>query len=233
MAAKTIRRTVKRPKKAGPAKAPSVPKKRLAGRLETILARLGFRYVAGVDEVGRGALAGPLVAAAVVLDVQRLPEGVCDSKMLTAAEREELARVVLASAVATSFVVVDPLDIDDDGLHVSNLAALERAVSALRPRPEYVISDCFPLDGLRLPRVGLPKADALSAAVASASIVAKVSRDAMMSRLEIDYPGYAFSRHKGYGSEEHWAAIRALGPSPVHRRSFRGVASWQPSLAGL
>lgn len=235
MAAQPVRRTVKRrrakAKRAAPKKRRTLSK-RPAGRLETILARQGFRLVAGVDEVGRGALAGPLVAAAVLFDVERLPEGLCDSKMLTPERRVELAGAILAACVATSYAVVDPSDIDDDGLHVSNLAALERAVRTLYPRPEYLISDCFPLRGtIGLAQVGLPKADALSAAVAGASIVAKVSRDAFMRQLDAEYPGYAFASNKGYGSDEHWAAIRALGPSPVHRRSFKGVASYQPSFA--
>jgi ribonuclease HII len=205
----------------------------VAGRLETILARQGYRLVAGVDEVGRGALAGPLVAAAVMLDTADVPGGLRDSKLLTPAEREECAGRVLVAAVATSFVVVDPEDIDDGGLHLSNLAALLSAARRLAPRPEYVISDCFPLDGFGFPHVGLPKADTLSAAVAAASIVAKVKRDALMCGLEAEYPGYGFSSHKGYACQEHWAAIRALGPSAIHRRSFRGVASYQPELSDL
>lgn len=215
--------------RGGPVRRARTP--RPAGRLEAILARQGFRLVAGVDEVGRGSLAGPLVAAAVVFDVERIPDGLCDSKVLLPAERERCAERILAAAAGTSYVVVDPQDIDDGGLHVSNLAALVRAVRSLRPRPDYVISDCFPLDGvLGVPQVGLPKADALSAAVAAASIVAKVSRDALMSKLDADYPGYGFASNKGYGSEEHWAAIRAFGPSPIHRRSFRGVGAMQLAL---
>lgn len=186
-----------------------------------------------MDEVGRGALAGPLVAAGVVLDVTQIPDGLCDSKMLTPAQREACADDVLTQAVATAFIVVDPVDIDDDGLHVSNLSALESAARRLRPRPDYLISDCFPLARSGLPHVGLPKADALSAAVAAASVVAKVKRDDLMRRLECEHPGYGFAKNKGYGTDEHWAAIRALGPSPIHRRSFKGVASYQPTLGDL
>ncbi len=189
--------------------------------------------MAGVDEVGRGALAGPLVTAAVLLDVRKMPEGLCDSKMLTPEEREACSADILRLAVAVSYVVVDSEDIDDDGLGVSNLAALKRAVRALKPTPQYVISDHFPMDDDGAPWVGLPKADAMSAAVAAASIVAKVSRDAFMATLDASHPGFNFTSNKGYGSDEHWAAIRSLGPSPVHRRSFRGVASYQPTLADL
>ena len=216
-------------------KPPRQPMPRIpAGRLEEILRRQGFRFVAGVDEVGRGALAGPLVCAAVTLDTNCIPPDLFDSKMLEPEEREARAADILRMAVAVSYVVVDSEDIDDQRLGVSNLAALRRAVRKLAPRPDYVISDHFPLDERQeSPHVSLPKADAMSAAVAAASIVAKVSRDAFMAALDSEHPGYNFSSNKGYGSDEHWAAIRALGPSPVHRRSFRGVASYQPSLADL
>ena len=209
---------------------PPPPEKKYAGRLEEILRRQGFRFVAGVDEVGRGALAGPLVCAAVMLDTERIPSGLCDSKVLTAEEREVCAAEIWRLAVAVSYVVVDPQDIDDQRLGVSNLAALRRAVKQLAPTPDYIISDHFPLEDHGPPHVGLPKADAHSAAVAAASIVAKVSRDAYMCELDLEHPGYLFSSNKGYGSDEHWAAIRVLGPSPVHRRSFRGVGSYQASF---
>ena len=222
------RKPAKRAKKKPPP--PTPPEKKFAGRLEDILRRQGFRLVAGVDEVGRGALAGPLVCAAVLLDTERVPSGLCDSKMLTAEEREACAADIWRMAVAVSYVVVDSVDIDDQRLGVSNLLALRRAVKKLSPVPEYVISDHFPLDEGCPPHVGLPKADANSAAVAAASIVAKVSRDAYMCRLDLEHPGYLFSSNKGYGSDEHWAAIRTLGPSPVHRLSFRGVGSYQASF---
>lgn len=201
-----------------------------AGRLEEILRRQGFRYVAGVDEVGRGALAGPLVCAAVTLDVEDIPEGLCDSKVLTPEERAECAGRIWRAAVGISYVVVDASDIDDQKLGVSNLKALRQAVRKLAPTPDYVISDHFPLEDGGPPHVGLPKADANSAAVAAASIVAKVQRDAYMEVLDAEFPGYQFASNKGYGSDEHWAAIRSMGPSPVHRRSFRGVGSYQPSF---
>lgn len=222
-----------RRKAAGRRKPAPPPKPVPAGRLEAILQRKGFELVAGVDEVGRGALAGPLVTAAVLLDVRSVPDDLYDSKLLTAAERETRAAEIYRLAAAVSYVVVDPCDIDDGGLGVSNLAALRRAVKALWPTPQYVISDHFPMDDDGAPWVGLPKADALSAAVAAASIVAKVSRDAFMAALDAEHPGYNFASNKGYGSDEHWAAIRTLGPSPVHRRSFRGVASYQAAFGDL
>lgn len=231
MAKPTVKRSRASGKKKRKVTAVSQPPvRKFAGRLETILRRQGYRYVAGVDEVGRGALAGPLVCAAVTLDVHNMPDGLCDSKVLTPAEREICATDILRLAIAVSYVVVDPSDIDDQRLGVSNLAALRRAVRKLSPPPDYVISDHFPLEDRGPPHVGLPKADANSAAVAAASIVAKVSRDAYMRTLDVEYPGYHFAANKGYGSDEHWAAIRALGPSPVHRRSFRGVGSYQPGF---
>jgi ribonuclease HII len=217
----------KRPKKKKVA--PPRPVRVEAGRLERILREQGFRYVAGVDEVGRGALAGPLLCAAVTLDVESIPKGLYDSKMLEPEEREAAAAEILKLAVAVSYVVVDSEDIDDKKLGVSNLLALRRAVRKL-PTPDYVISDHFPLEDGFFPHIGLPKADAHSAAVAAASIVAKVARDAHMAILDATYPGYHFASNKGYGSDEHWAAIRALGPSPVHRRSFRGVGSYQATF---
>jgi ribonuclease HII len=232
-ARKTAKGKKKTIKKASARAAVPAPKRIPAGRLERIMRDKGYRSVAGVDEVGRGALAGPLVVAAVLLDLENVPTDLCDSKMLEPEERETCAAVVLRVALAVSYVVVDPEDIDDDGLGVSNIAALQRAVSALRPWPEYVISDHFSLDETGLPHVGLPRADAMSAAVAAASIVAKVHRDAFMTGLDATYPGYHFASNKGYGTAEHWAAIRALGPSEVHRRSFRGVASYQPSFGDL
>lgn len=201
-----------------------------SGRLEGILRRKGYRFVGGVDEVGRGALAGPMVCAGVVLDLERVPEGLHDSKVLARQEREELALSVHAAAVSVAYIVVDPCDIDDEGLGVTNLEALRRAARSLHPAPEYLISDHFSLGELDVPYVALPKADANSAAVAAASIVAKVSRDALMRTLDAVHPGYHFASNKGYGSDEHWAAIRALGPSEVHRYSFRGVGSYQASL---
>ena len=137
-----------------------------AGRLESILGRNGFRLIAGVDEVGRGALAGPLLVSAVLLDVERCPDGLCDSKMLAPEERETLAAEILRTAVAVSYVVVAPEDIDDQRLGVTNLEALRRAVRKLSPEPHYVISDHFPLEDGGAPHIGLPKADANSAAVA-------------------------------------------------------------------
>lgn len=180
--------------------------------------------VAGVDEVGRGALAGPLVACAAILPPDFDLPGLADSKRLTAPARERLAAAIRRQAVALSVVRVTPARIDREGLHRCNLWALRHAALRLRPRPDFVISDGFRVTYLRVPRRAIPKADGGIASVAAASIVAKVTRDRAMARLGRRYPAYGFRRNKGYGTAEHWEALRALGPSPVHRRSFTGVA---------
>lgn len=193
------------------------------GSLERTLAAAGFHLTAGVDEVGRGALAGPLYACALILPSGCRIEGLRDSKLLSAAQRERLAVLIRDCAVGISIVRVRPSSIDRRGLHVSNLSALRRAVLALAPRPDYVLSDGFRPNRLPVPALSIRKGDRVAASVAAASVLAKVARDAAMRRLARRYPGYGFERNAGYGTAEHLAALRRLGPSPVHRRSFAGV----------
>jgi ribonuclease HII len=196
---------------------------------EDRLRAAGFARVAGCDEAGRGALAGPLVAAAVVLPGDRAIEGLADSKLLTPARREELAEEIRAVATPSSVVWSSPESIDRTGVHIANLALLARALRSLPGGFDYGLSDGF---GLRhevpAPVLGVRKGDRVSQCVAAASILAKVSRDRMMVRAARRYPGYGFERHKGYGTDEHWEALRAIGPSAYHRRSFTGVASPRP-----
>ena len=193
--------------------------------LEDRLRDAGFARVAGVDEAGRGALAGPLVAAAVVLPAGCRVEGLADSKQLTPARREALALAIREVALAVSVVRVGPERIDRDGIHRSNLDALVRALRSLPGGFDYALADGFPLpDRCSAPVLAVRKGDQVAACVAAASIIAKVERDRIMARAARRYPGYGFERHKGYGTEEHWAALRALGPSPYHRLSFAGVA---------
>jgi ribonuclease HII len=192
--------------------------------MEARLRTEGFRLVAGVDEVGRGAFAGPLVACAVILpEVYDLP-GLRDSKLCSALQRERLAREIHRQAIGVAFVRVSPQVIDRRGLHRTNMWALGRAARRLDPRPDYVLSDGFRLTRLPMPSLCIRKGDRVAASVAAASIVAKVARDRAMVRLDRRYPGYGFRRNKGYGTGEHRDAIRRLGPSPAHRRSFQGVA---------
>jgi ribonuclease HII len=192
---------------------------------ETVLAKAGFAPVAGIDEAGRGACAGPLVIAAVVLDPDRIKRirGLADSKLLTAAAREQAYAEVLRWALDWHVVVIDNDQIDRQGLHVCNVAGMRRAFAGLRCRPGYVLTDGFPVRGLSAPALAVWKGDRVTASVAAASVVAKVSRDRMMRDLHERYPLYGFDRHKGYNTDDHERALAEHGPSPAHRYSFVNV----------
>lgn len=193
------------------------------GRIERRLRDAGFRLVAGVDETGRGALAGPLVTCAVILPEDAAIGGIRDSKLLTPAARARLAVEIRAAAVALSVVRVSPASIDRRGLHRANLRALREAALRLRPAPDYLLVDGYPIARAPFPSLSIKKGDRVSVAVAAASIVAKVTRDAIMNGLNRRHPGFAFDENKGYGTADHLHAIRVLGPSPAHRLSFAGV----------
>jgi ribonuclease HII len=192
---------------------------------ERVLARAGFARVAGIDEAGRGACAGPLVVAAVTLDPRRRSDldGIADSKSLTAAAREVAYRKVMTVALAWHVVVIPPGEIDGTGLHVCNVAGMRRALAGLSPQPEYVLTDGFPVRGLGVPALAMWKGDAVAACVAAASVVAKVTRDRLMRDLHARYPVYGFARHKGYATRSHMQALKAHGPCPEHRFSFANV----------
>ena len=195
------------------------------GAYETVLARAGFAPVAGIDEAGRGACAGPLVVAAVVLDpasIRRMP-GLADSKLLTPQAREEVYAEVLRRAIDWHVVVIGADQIDATGLHVCNISGMRRAFAGLRAGPGYVLTDGFPVRGLGVPGLAVWKGDRVTASVAAASVVAKVSRDRMMRDLHERYPLYGFDRHKGYVTDDHVRALAEHGPSPVHRYSFVNV----------
>jgi ribonuclease HII len=199
-------------------------------RYEAALRAQGFGRVAGADEAGRGALAGPLVAAAVIIPEGFVTAGIRDSKQLTARQRDrQFERIVAGCVVAVAKAA--PAVLDSRGLHRSNIALLRRAVRALDPEPDYALTDGFPVPRMPCPALGVKKGDAVSACVAAASIVAKVTRDRIMVRLDRRYPAFGFSQNKGYGTPDHWVALEAHGPSAVHRLSFAGVG--QPSLPGL
>ncbi len=193
------------------------------GRMEDRLAAAGFQLVAGVDEVGRGALAGPLFAAAVILPPDVELDGLKDSKLCTRAQRERLAQQIKQVAIAHCVVRVQPSKIDRAGIQPCNREALRRAVRGLAVRPDYVLVDFMRMKRLPWPGLLVKKADVLSRNVAAASIVAKVARDAAMRRYHRRYPQYGFATNVGYKSREHWAALKRYGPSPIHRRSFYGV----------
>jgi ribonuclease HII len=196
------------------------------GVMEERLADAGFRRVAGADEVGRGALAGPLVAAAVILPPGAVIPGLKDSKLCTPLQRARLADRIRSVAVAVSVVRVQPWRIDRVGLQRSNLEALRRALKGLLEGPDYALLDCFPLGRLPFPALGVKKGDVVSRSVAAASIVAKVHRDRVMRRYHRRYPGYGFATNVGYGTRQHWRALDKLGPSAIHRRSFYGVTGF-------
>src|SRR5213594_124298 len=189
--------------------------------LENALRRVGFVHVAGVDEVGRGCLAGPVVAGAVVLDPDRHIPGVCDSKLVPAAERERLYDCILANAVAWSVASADPAEIDRVNIHQASLRAMQRAVLALVPLPDIVLVDAFRVPDLPMAQRGIAHGDRRCSAIAAASIVAKVTRDRQMLELHGRDPRYGFDRHKGYATAEHLIAVARFGYSDVHRRSFR------------
>jgi ribonuclease HII len=195
--------------------------------LERALQRRGFSYVAGADEAGRGACAGPLVVAAVILPAGRRGEidGLTDSKLLTPAARERIYQSVIERATAYSVVVTSPGEIDSRGLHVCNLAGMRRALAQLSQRPEYVLTDGFPVDGLEVPGLAVWKGDQVAACVAAASVVAKVTRDRIMVELGETWPEYGFAVHKGYVTSDHSAALRRHGPCRVHRFSYTNVAA--------
>jgi len=200
------------------------PRPRASRTLENGARRLGHQHVAGVDEVGRGCLAGPVVAAAVVLDPGRYIRGIADSKTLPAAERERLAVAIRRKAICWHVAIVDPAEIDRLNIHWASLEAMRQAVSALRPCPEFVIVDGFRIPDLAVDQRAVSGGDRRCTAVAAASILAKVARDRLMCDLHARDPRYGFDRHKGYATREHIAALDRFGYSDVHRRSFRPAA---------
>lgn len=189
--------------------------------IENAVRRLGFRQVAGVDEVGRGCLAGPVVAAAVVLHPGRTIRGLRDSKLLTARARARLYDEIVQRAAAWTVAAAGPDEIDRINIHRAALHAMRAAVTTLAPLPDFVLVDGFPIPDLFVAQRPVVKGDRLCAVIAAASIVAKVTRDRQMEQLHLVDRRYGFDRHKGYATPEHLRAVERFGYSPVHRRSFR------------
>jgi ribonuclease HII len=198
-----------------------VTRRRATRALENAVRRLGFCHVAGVDEVGRGCLAGPVVAAAVVFDPRRAVSGVADSKTVPPAERERLYEEIAGAAVAWAAAIVSPGEIDRLNIHRASLRAMREAVMALSPLPGFVLVDGFPIPDLVIAQRAVVGGDRKSSAIAAASIVAKVTRDRLMLALHGEDPRYGFDRHKGYATREHLDAVGRFGYSPAHRRTFR------------
>ncbi len=184
---------------------------------------VGARLIAGIDEVGRGALAGPVVAAAVILDLSRLPAGLNDSKKLTAATRARLAAEIRASALAYSVARVEAEDIDRINILQATREAMRKAIIALDPAPDFLLIDALQLNELKIRQKAIIKGDAKSVSIAAASIIAKVARDSWMVDYDREYPAYGFASHVGYGTVRHLRALREFGASKIHRLTFRQV----------
>jgi ribonuclease HII len=193
---------------------------------EKILQAQGYRLIAGVDEVGRGALAGPVAAAAVILPSRlRAPwlKQVRDSKLLDPPKREKLSQYIHRVAISIGIGMVSHEVIDRQGIVRATYRAMRLAISQLSPPPEALLIDYLHLPGTRLPQKGVTDGDSLCISIACASIVAKVARDRLMVELDDTYHSYGLAQHKGYGTEEHLACLQRLGPCPIHRRSFSPV----------
>ena len=186
----------------------------------------GYRLIAGVDEVGRGPLAGPVVAAAVILPLEKHPSWlskVRDSKQLTASQRESIFGRVLESGMPFGVGSVSHKVIDERGIAPATRMAMRRAIEQLSTRPDYLLIDFMRLPGIRIPQKSVVDGDSLCLSIAVASIVAKVTRDRLMVELDGQFPGYGLAQHKGYGTREHLEALLRLGPCPIHRKTFEPV----------
>ena len=193
--------------------------------IEATLRASGLVRIAGVDEAGRGPSAGPLVVAAVILKEVTSPalDRVQDSKALSAKVREELFDAIIKDAIAYSIIEIPPAEIDQVGLHKSNLQGMRRAIQGLPVVPDYVLTDGYEISGLEVPTLAVWKGDQIASSISAASIVAKVYRDRIMIQIEQRYPGYGFAKHKGYITAEHTAAIAKLGITDIHRKSFENI----------
>jgi len=196
-------------------------------RHERSLRSKGFSLIAGIDEAGRGPLAGPVVAACVILKTFDFKERIDDSKALTAAQRERAFGEIIKKA-HVGIGIVDEKAIDTLNILNATSAAMEKALSAIDPRPDFILIDGSVKVRSAVPTRGIIRGDSLSLSVAAASIIAKVTRDRIMVQLDEQYPVYGFSRHKGYGTKFHLSALRKHGPSPIHRLSFKGTTPLNP-----
>ena len=194
--------------------------------IETALLDSGISLIAGVDEAGRGACAGPLVIAALILKDPRSPtlQKIKDSKALTPKQRESLFDVVISQSRAYSIIAIEAEEIDRTGLHRCNLEGMRRAVAALDVEPEYVLTDGYAIEGLSAPNLAVWKGDQVALTISAASILAKVSRDRVMRELDYQFPGYGLADHKGYVTASHQVAIEKLGILPIHRRSYSNIS---------
>lgn len=186
----------------------------------------GFTHVAGIDEAGRGPLAGPVMAAAVILPAGLSISGVDDSKKLTPDKRETLFEIIMVQALAVGVGIMSPAEVDRINILQATRRAMLSAVQQLSPQPDFLLIDGISTIESAVPQKTIKKGDSLSLSIAAASIIAKVTRDRHMIKMDAKYPGYGFAGHKGYGSAAHLDAIRRLGPSPIHRLTFGGVKEY-------
>jgi len=196
--------------------------------IEITLLKAGIKNIAGVDEAGRGPCAGPLVLAAVILKdpLSKLLVDIKDSKELTESKREELFDIVINNALAYSIIEVSVEEIDSLGLHKCNIEGMRRAINALDVRPDYVLTDGYPIPGLTTPNLAVWKGDQVAISISAASILAKVYRDRVMIELDKTFPKYGLANHKGYITASHTAAIKEFGVLPIHRKSFANISAF-------
>jgi ribonuclease HII len=192
------------------------------------LQKSGIKRIAGVDEAGRGACAGPLVVAAVILaDLENSSlEEVRDSKELSPAKREKLFPQILDNSISYSIIEISPFEIDEKGLHKCNIEGMRRAINSLSVQPDYVLTDGYEVPGLSIANLAVWKGDQVALSISAASIIAKVHRDRLMTELDREFPGYQLSEHKGYATAAHDTALRELGVSSIHRRSYSNIAKF-------
>ena len=192
------------------------------------LQKSGIKRIAGVDEAGRGACAGPLVVAAVILaDLENSSlEEVRDSKELSPAKREKLFPQILDNSISYSIIEISPFEIDEKGLHKCNIEGMRRAINSLSVQPDYVLTDGYEVPGLSIANLAVWKGDQVALSISAASIIAKVHRDRLMTELDRKFPGYQLSEHKGYATAAHDTALRELGVSSIHRRSYSNIAKF-------
>ena len=190
---------------------------------EEQLEDLGIKYIAGVDEVGRGPLAGPVVVAAVILPLNLRIKGINDSKKLSLKKRNELYKIILNEALAVNVSFIDERVIDEINIYEATKKGMLEAISGLKIKPEHVLIDAMPLRELAIAHTSIIHGDALSASIGAASIITKVTRDEYMDKMDIKYPNYGFKHHKGYCTKEHLEALEKYGPCEIHRKSFAPV----------
>lgn len=183
----------------------------------------GFRFIAGVDEVGRGCLAGPVVAAACILDLTKMPEGLNDSKKLSEKKRLKLNEEICETAICYAIGEVEADEIDKINILQATKKAMRLAIEKLQPNADFLLIDALQLKEVNLPQKGIIKGDAISASIAAASIIAKTYRDNLMQEMCKIYPVYGFSKHVGYGTKAHFEALKQHGACDIHRKSFKGV----------